>query len=103
MKVEQGLRVEGQGSRCSRPSPLTLAPLPRRLAHAGNHSRQRQLAETNTTETEAAQKRPRTAATTAAVMLTHGELRLPLALLDHGLTSHCKLSLKWWFVEIRPR
>src|SRR4051812_17981171 len=65
--------------------------LPARLAHAGDHPRQRQLAEANAAEPEATQKRARTAAPAAAVVLAYLELRLPLALLDHGLTSHCKL------------
>src|SRR5690349_8776376 len=62
--------------------------LPARFAHAGDHPRERELAEANAAEAEATQVRARPAAASAAVVFPHLELRLPLALLDHGLTCH---------------
>src|SRR5512144_891705 len=78
------------------PPPSTFNPqpcLPGCLSHAGDHPLQRQLAEADTAEPEATQERARPAATAAAIVLPHRELRLPLALLDHGLTSHQLNSL----------
>jgi hypothetical protein len=62
--------------------------LPGRFTDAWNHALQRQLAEANTTEAEPAQERARATAPTAAIVLADGELRLPLALFDHGFTGH---------------
>src|ERR1700755_1924370 len=61
--------------------------LPRGLAHARDHPEQRQLAEADAAEAEAAQERARPSAAPAAIVLTDRELRLPLALLDHGFTG----------------
>src|SRR6476659_2798727 len=62
--------------------------LPARLPHARDHPEQRQLAEADAAEAEAAQEGARAPAATTPVVLPDLELRLPLALLDHGLTSH---------------
>src|SRR6185503_1040358 len=88
--------VMGDGRRAvrrsmdSRPSPNAQRPtrLPTRLTHAGDHPLQAQLAEANAAQTEAAQERARTAAAAAAIVHPHLELRLPLALFDHGFTGH---------------
>src|SRR4051812_5963575 len=71
--------------------------LPARLSDARDHSLERQLAETDSAESEATQERPRPAATSAAVVDAHLELRLPLALLDHGFTGHSSLFVKVHF------
>ena len=96
-----GARCQVPGARCPGICPVPgtwhLVPvLAARLSHAGDHPGQRQLAEADAAETEAAQERTRPAATAAAIVLAHLELRLPLALLDHGLTSH--LCLSWLLV-----
>src|ERR1043166_1352270 len=62
--------------------------LPAGLADAGDHARERQLPETNPAQPETAEERARAAAARAPVVLADGELRLPLALLDHGFTGH---------------
>src|SRR6266436_6487280 len=49
--------------------------LPRRLSDSGNHPRQGQLAETDATHAEPAEKRPRAAAPGAPIVFAHGELR----------------------------
>src|SRR3954471_12735119 len=64
------------------------AVLPARLAHARDHPEQRQLAEADAAEAETAQEGARAPAATTAVLDADLELRLPLSLLDHGLTSH---------------
>src|SRR3954470_23789284 len=69
-----------------RPSAAGSAPaLPACLSDARNHPRQGQLPEADSAQAEPAQERARPAAPAAAIVLPHGELRLPLALLDHGL------------------
>src|SRR6266550_2567757 len=67
---------------------------PARLAHAGNHSRKRELTETDSAHAELSQKGARTSAPAAAVVLPDAELRLPLALLYHGLSRHYLFSRK---------
>src|SRR5436190_18870735 len=62
--------------------------LPARLAHAGDVARQRQVSETDSADAEFSQERARSSAPPTPVVLTHSELRLPLALLHHGLTRH---------------
>src|SRR6478672_12533188 len=56
--------------------------LPARLTHARDHPEQRQLAEADAAEAEAAQERARPTTAAAAVVHPDLELRLPLALLD---------------------
>src|SRR5262245_52872963 len=79
-------RVEGRGRRVDPRS------LPGRLSNPWDHALQRKLAEANTTHAEPAQVRTRTSASAAAIVLPHRELRLPLALLDHGFTGHLLVS-----------
>src|SRR4051794_34001784 len=55
--------------------PAASDQLPARLSHTRDHPGQRQLAEANAAETKATQKRARAAATAAAVVLAHFELR----------------------------
>src|SRR5215467_2461359 len=74
--------------------------LPRSLADARNHSRQRQLAEANPADAEASEECARAAAARAAIVLPHLELGLPLALLDHGFTGH-RYSLEIGLLSIR--
>src|SRR6185312_8411569 len=66
----------------------SVARLPARLPDAGNHSVQGQVAEANPAQAEFPQECARPTAALAAVVLPHRELRLALALFDHGLTSH---------------
>src|SRR5690348_7175433 len=68
--------------------------LPACLSDAGDHARERQLPEADPAQSELPQVGTRAAAALAAVMLPHRELRLPLALLDHGLTSHRRTLFK---------
>src|SRR6185312_2654813 len=98
LDVGRGMLDEGMSCEPSavswqlRPTSKVQRPthLPRRLAHAGDHPRQRQLAEADAADAEAAEERARAAAPAAAVVHPHLELRLPLALLDHGLTRHIR-------------
>src|SRR4051812_12382554 len=71
---------------------MNVVRLPARLAHARDHPEQRKLAEADAAEAETAQERARSSAASAAIVLTNGELRLPLALLDHGFTGHSSNS-----------
>src|SRR6266480_1407646 len=63
--------------------------LPACLADARDISRQRHLSETDSAEAELSQESAGSSAPAAAIVLPHRELRLPLALLYHGLTRHC--------------
>src|SRR3954470_21308244 len=69
--------------------------LPARLADARDIARQRHLSETNSADAELPQECAGSSAPSAAVVLTHTELRLPLALLHHGFTRHYNLSRCW--------
>src|SRR5258705_3838361 len=62
--------------------------LPARLADARDVSRQRHLSETDSAESELSQESAGSTAPPAAIVLPHLELRLPLALLYHGLSCH---------------
>ena len=66
--------------------------LPARLANPGDHSLEGQLAEADSAQSKPAEEGARTAAPATAVMNADLKLRLPLALLDHGLPSHRSLS-----------
>src|SRR5581483_9753775 len=71
------------------PGPPPQTPgSPARLPHARDHPLERQIAEADAAEAELPQVAARTPAALATVPLPHPELRLPLALLDHRLTSH---------------
>src|SRR6266571_7114990 len=68
--------------------------LPACLTDAGDVTRQRLLPETDSAEAELSQECAGSSASPATVMLSHLELRFPLALLYHGFTRHYKsLSL----------
>src|SRR3954469_7205375 len=69
--------------------------LPARLADARDIARQRHLSETNSADAKLPQECAGSSAPSAAVVLTHAELRLPLALLHHGFTRHYNLSRCW--------
>src|SRR5450756_1756922 len=71
--------------------------LPACLADARDVARQRHLSETDSAEPELSQESARSSAPSAAIVLPHRELRLPLALLHHGLTRHYNLS--WLLVD----
>src|ERR1700681_1133810 len=62
--------------------------LPTSLADARDVARQRLLSETDSAEPEFPEESARSPAPSTTIVLTHGELRLPLALLYHGLTRH---------------
>src|SRR6476646_5915625 len=66
--------------------------LPACLANARDIARQRHLSETDSAEAEFPQERSGSPAPSTTVVLPYGELRLPLALLHHGLTCHYNLS-----------
>src|SRR3984893_18352362 len=66
--------------------------LPARLADARDITRERLLSETDSAKPELPQESARSPAPPAAIVLAYGELRLPLALLYHGLTCHYNLS-----------
>jgi hypothetical protein len=68
--------------------------LPARLADAGDEPRQRQLAEADSANAELSEEGARTSAPAATIVLSDAELRLPLALLNHGLSRHYLISLK---------
>src|SRR5260221_1346398 len=83
---------EGRGGsecvlNCGRPTDL-----PACLAYPRNHPQQCELTEADSAEAEPPHESARTSAPAAPIVLPHGELRLPLALLDHGLPSHRSLS-----------
>src|SRR5512141_1242077 len=61
---------------------------PAGLAHAGNHSLQRQFAETDSANSKFPEEGARASAPSAAIVLPDAELRLPLALLNHGFPCH---------------
>src|SRR6476469_64288 len=81
-------RVSGTARAFADTWSLTPAVLPARLPHARDHAEQRQLPEADAAEPEPAEECPRASAPAAAIVLPDGELGLPLALLDHGLTRH---------------
>src|SRR4051812_36263462 len=62
--------------------------LPASLSHARDQSRKCKLAEADSADAELSQECARSAAALTAIVLSHFELRLPLALLYHGLTRH---------------
>jgi hypothetical protein len=67
--------------------------LPAGLADARDVTRQRHLPETDSAESELSQESAGSSAPAAAIVLPYLELRLPLALLYHGLSRHYNLSL----------
>src|SRR5450631_2334303 len=86
-----------------RPSDSQTSPcLPGCLPDSRNHPEQRQLAETDSAKTKAAQEGARAPTPTTAILDADLELRLPLALLDHGLTSHRSFSLLLPWLPYRP-
>jgi hypothetical protein len=62
--------------------------LPAGLADARDVTRQRHLPETDSAESELSQESARSSAAPTPIVFAHGELRLALALLYHGLTRH---------------
>src|SRR5215210_8625434 len=62
--------------------------LPAGLADARDVSRERHLSETDSAEPELPQESARSPAPPATIVLPYLELRLPLALLYHGLSCH---------------
>src|SRR5688572_4163618 len=63
--------------------------LPAGLADARDVARERQVPETDPADAELSQESARPSAPSAPIVLSYEELRLPLALLYHGLTRHC--------------
>src|SRR5438105_11268832 len=77
--------------------------LPARLAHAGDVARQRQVSETNSADAELPQERARSSAPLTTIVLPYSKLRLPLALLHHGLPCHLQsLSLLVDYCRLAP-
>src|SRR5438876_1201635 len=77
------------------PGRVELKWLPARLAYTRDVTRERKISETDSADAELSQERARSSAPAAAIVLPHSELRLPLALLHHGLTRHYNLSRCW--------
>jgi hypothetical protein len=79
--------------------------LPGRLRNAWNFSLECQPAEAQTADAELAQKRPRTPANVAAVVLAAGELGFLVRLGDTGCLSHRFLyspALPHWANDVPP-
>src|SRR4051812_47191708 len=69
--------------------------LPAGLTNARDIARECKVPEADSADAELSEERTRSSAPSAAVVLTHSELRLPLALLYHGFTRHYNLSRCW--------
>src|SRR5204863_1306994 len=68
--------------------------LPARLANARDVARECEVSETDSADTELSQKSARPAASSATIVLSDAEFRLPLRLFYHGLSCHLHLSQK---------
>src|SRR5687767_3310258 len=88
----QALRMRVNMSAIGSVMLMVVALSPARLLDARDQPVQRQLAEADTADAELPNERAGPATALTAVVLAHHELRLALALLDHGFTRHSDLS-----------
>src|SRR5678816_4805588 len=76
------------------PTPSSAGrPLPARLDDSGDFARERQLPETDTTQTELSQEAPRPAAAFAAAVIAHGVFLFRCFLRNCRSTCHSSLLL----------
>src|SRR5688572_17286389 len=88
----QALRMRVNMSAIGSVMLMVVSLSPARLRDARDQPVQRQLTEADAADAELPNECARPAAALAAVVLPHLELRLALALLDHGFTRHYDLS-----------